>query len=372
MPYSILRRAFPEVEAASKPKRIVFLRPCCIGDVVMATAALSALRETFPEAHIAWAVGPWSARAIEHHRAIDAILDTGSDTPLHSAASFLRLVRRLRAGDFDLAVSLLRSPLMCLAVYLAGIPLRAGLDSNGRGFAYNLRVPIDPAVREHESEIYLKVVSEIAGREVQASANLPVTEKARAAVRARLAAEDIGAPFIVAHPGGGGNPGAQLASKRYPPPRFAEILNRVAADRSASVILVGGPADADLAAEVADHLAVRAASWLGQLNFQEIGALAAEALFLYRQRHRLDPPGRCQRRPRGDADGTDRPSPIRALQSRSSGALEAGRSSPRWRGQCRSRGLGLDAGWHQRRKSGRADSGLPGALTCPRRLDAWH
>ena len=252
---------------------------CCIGDVLMATAALSALRETFPEAHITWAVGPWSARAIEHHPAIDAILDTGADMPLKTPASFYRFLRRLRAGDYDMAVSLVRSPLMSLAVYLAGIPLRAGLDSGGRGFAYNLRVPIDPAAREHESEIYLKVVSAIAGRELQASANLPVTERARAAIRARLAAEHIGAPFIVAHPGGGANPGAQLASKRYPPARFAEILNRVADECAAAVILLGGPGDVDLAAEVAGHLTVRSSNWVDRLSFQEIGALAADALF---------------------------------------------------------------------------------------------
>ncbi len=245
----------------------------------MATAALSALRETFPEAHITWAVGPWSARAIEHHPAIDAILDTGADMPLNTPASFYRILRRLRAGDYDLAVSLVRSPLMSLAVYLAGIPLRAGLDSGGRGFAYNLRVPIDPAAREHESEIYLKVVSAIAGRELQASANLPVTERARAAVRARLAAEHIGAPFLVAHPGGGANPGAQLASKRYPPARFAEILNRVAEECAATVILLGGPGDVDLAEEVAGHLTVRSSNWVDRLSFQEIGALAADALF---------------------------------------------------------------------------------------------
>jgi len=276
--YSILRRAFPTVAGASNPKRIVFLRPCCIGDVVMATAALSALREVFPEAHITWAVGPWSARAIKHHPAIDAVLDTGADMPLRTPATFFPFLRRLRAGAYDMAVSLVRSPLMSLALYLAGIPLRAGLDSGGRGFAYNLRVPIDPAAREHESEIYLKVVSAIAGRELQAAANLPVTERARAAARARLAAESIGAPFIVAHPGGGANPGAQLASKRYPPARFAAILNRVAEDRAADVILLGGPGDADLAAEVAGHLTVGSSSWVDQLSFEEIGALAADAL----------------------------------------------------------------------------------------------
>ena len=240
MLYSMLKRVFPASAFVGEPRRIVFLRPCCIGDVVMATAALSALRETFPEAHISWAVGPWSARAIEHHPAVNEILDIGEDMPLRTPATLLRFVKRLRAGDFDLAVSLVRSPLMSLAVLLSGIPTRAGLDSGGRGFGYNLRVAIDPAAREHESQIYLKVISAIAGRELHAYANLPVTKPALASVRARLAAVGVDAPFIAAHPGGGVNPGARLAEKRFPPRQFAETLNRVAASTGASVILLGG------------------------------------------------------------------------------------------------------------------------------------
>ena len=244
----------------------------------MATAALSALRDAFPDSQITWAVGPWSARAIAHHPALDSILDAGADMPLRSPGSMLRFVSRLRAGQFDMAVSLVRSPLMSLAIYLSGIPVRAGLDSGGRGFGYNLRVPIDPAVREHESEIYLKVVSAIAGREVRAYANLPLADASRTAVRARLAAAEIEPPFIVAHPGGGENPGAQLASKRYPLAQFAEILNRVTDACDAAVILLGGPVDGKLVSEVASRLTAPASRWVGTLDFQEIGALAAEAL----------------------------------------------------------------------------------------------
>lgn len=279
MIYSVLRRTFPTSAPAPNPRRIVLLRPCCIGDVVLATAALSALRDAFPASQITWAVGPWSARAIAHHPAIDSILDTGADMPLRSPGSMLDFVSRLRAGQFDLAVSLVRSPLMSLAIYLSGIPVRAGLDSEGRGFGYNLRVPIDPDAREHESEIYLKVISAIAGREVQAYANLPVADAARTAILARLAAEKIASPFIVAHPGGGENPGAHLASKRYPPTRFAEILNRVTDASDAAVILLGGPGDGELVSAVASRLTAPNRRWVGVLDFQEIGALAAEALF---------------------------------------------------------------------------------------------
>ena len=278
MLYSTLRRAFPATAIVGNPRRIVLLRPCCIGDVVMATAALTALRETFPKAHISWAVGPWSARAIEHHPALDAILDTGEDMPLRRPAGLLRLASRLRAGNFDLAVSLVRSPLMSLATLLAGIPVRAGLDSGGRGFGYNLRVPIDPAAREHESEIYLKAVSAIAGRAVHAYANLPLAEAALESVRARLAEAGIEAPFIAAHPGGGVNPGARFEAKRYPPQQLAETLDRVAASEGAGVILLGGPDDGALVAEVKRRLAAPTVNWMNQLTFQEIGALAAEAL----------------------------------------------------------------------------------------------
>ena len=268
-----------EPSARFNPKRIILIRPCCIGDVVMATAALSALRETFPAAHISWAVGPWSARAVAHHPAIDEIVDIGADMPLKSLSTFARLVGRLRAGNYDLAVSLVRSPLMSLAARLSGITARAGIDSGGRGLGYNLRAPVDPyAAMEHESEIYLRVVSAAAGRDVRAYANLPVTEAAQAEIRFLLADEDIDRPFIVAHPGGGVNPGARHEVKRFPLPQFAEILNRVATDWGASVILLGGPGDGDLVAAVKRQLRVRSVSWVDRLTFQEIGALAADAL----------------------------------------------------------------------------------------------
>lgn len=278
MLYQILSRLLPQTAIRPKPRRIVLIRPCCIGDAVMATAALTALRNAFPRAHIVWAVGPWSAPAIRHHPAIDAILDCEADMPLQSPSMFWRFVRRLRAGDFDLAVSLMRSPLTSLAVLLAGIPVRAGLDSGGRGFGYNLRVPLDSAAREHESEIYLKVVSAIAGEPLRAYANLPVSAATRTAVLARLSRAGIAAPFIVAHPGGGSNPGAQLASKRYPAPLLAELLNRVAAARGASVILIGAAGDADLAGAVAAGLTVPPRNWVNRLSFTDIGALAAGAL----------------------------------------------------------------------------------------------
>ncbi|MFN8528439.1 MAG: hypothetical protein U0670_07500 [Anaerolineae bacterium] len=80
--------------------RIVLILPCCIGDVVIATGALCALRRAYPDAHITWAVGSWSRAAVEHHPDVNAILDTGPESlPVKSWRGFLPFVGQLRAGN---------------------------------------------------------------------------------------------------------------------------------------------------------------------------------------------------------------------------------------------------------------------------------
>ena len=147
---SILNSLLPTRRPPHDPRRIVLILPCCIGDVVLATATLRALRRTFPSSHITWAVGSWSKGVIEHHDLLDAILDTGTAAlPVKSRREMLDFARLLRKGHFDLAVSLVRSPLMSMAVLLSGIRHRAGLDSGGRGFGYNIRARIDPSQPRH-------------------------------------------------------------------------------------------------------------------------------------------------------------------------------------------------------------------------------
>ena len=67
-----------------------------------------------------------------------------------------RLSETLRAGDYDLAIVLDRSLFASLAAWRAGIPLRVGIDSGGRGFSLTTRVPWNQV--RHETDLYLDVV----------------------------------------------------------------------------------------------------------------------------------------------------------------------------------------------------------------------
>ncbi|MGJ3237370.1 MAG: glycosyltransferase family 9 protein [Anaerolineae bacterium] len=259
--------------------RILLIRPCCIGDVVLATATLSAVRDAYPDAYITWAVGGWSQQAIAHHPALDAVLDTGASAmPVKSVQGFVRFVRQMREGHYDLIISLVRSPLMSLAVALSGCGQRAGIDSNGRGFGYTHRYRITPQTPIHEAQLYLNVAAQLGIDTAGYLANLPVLDEARQAMRDYCEQHGIRSPYIVINPAGGTNPGMTLTSKRWLPSYFAQVGDALAHRYNAHLILLAGPDDHPIIEAVQANLHTPATVSAGELSFPEIGALAHDAL----------------------------------------------------------------------------------------------
>jgi ADP-heptose:LPS heptosyltransferase len=147
------------------PRRVLVVKPCGFGDVLMATPALAALARAWPAARVDLAVGGWARPAVAHNPhlaaciASDPLGTAGARTALPAAR---RIGRALR-GRYDAALVLDRSPVTALLPWLAAIPVRAGLDSGGRGFALTHRVPCPPQVPRHEADWYLDVVATLTG-----------------------------------------------------------------------------------------------------------------------------------------------------------------------------------------------------------------
>ena len=136
---------------------ILVIKPCCIGDLVLATPAIGQLRKQFPNAKIAVATGQWSKDILRNNPDVDEIIDSRQvGVGSGRIREYLSLVSQLKDGDFQLCLVLDRSPLVSLLPFLAGIPVRVGLDSKGRGFPLNVRVPVTED--RHEAELYLDTV----------------------------------------------------------------------------------------------------------------------------------------------------------------------------------------------------------------------
>jgi len=258
---------------ALRPSRLLLLKPCCIGDVVLTTPLLAALRRAFPDAHITWAVGAHSAPVIERHPLLDAILPTGpAANPARSPAGLLRLALRLRQGRFDLAVVPDRSPALGLAVRLAGIRVRAGLDSAGRGRFYTVKAPVDPGLARHEAEIYLDIARVLGIDAAGCWATIPVSDEQVAALPRPLRTDN---GLIVVHIGGGKNPGMTMTEKRPPVTLLATVAARAAAHLKSRIAVLGGPEDRARADELHAELpGMNLLSLVGVLSFAEIAALS--------------------------------------------------------------------------------------------------
>lgn len=259
------RRSFHE------PRRVLILKPCCVGDVLLATPTLAAFQRAFPDAEFVWAIAPHSRAMVANNPRLDGLIDAG--TVVGGAdftwREFLSLGRRLRAGDFDTAIVLERSLVLSLLPLLAGIPQRIGLDSRGRGLL-NTHAATVPAQPHHEAELYLDTARCVDVPTRGARSEFYPSEAAREAV-APLVTDDL--PLVSIHPAGGENPGTTLLSKRWPTERFAEVARRLT-QQGMRVIVLGGPNDTELGAEVAGEWAENQA---GGLSWDETGAVLEHA-----------------------------------------------------------------------------------------------
>jgi heptosyltransferase-2 len=269
-------------QPASTPrnlKRIVMLKPCCIGDVVFATPLLKALRRGYPEAQIDWAVGSMAIGALRGHPALHALIDTGPRAnPATPPVVLLRLALTLRRGRYDMAVVPDRSRWLGLATLLAGIPVRVGLDSAGRGFAYTVRALINPAEVRHEAEIYLDVARKLGLDTRDCWADIPPRESAlQEATHVVESLNLAGQPFMIVHPGGGVNVGMTMIEKRWPPERFAALADRLAGALSAQILVIGLESDRLAVDGVLKALQHPAHDLVGKLSLSVTAALASMA-----------------------------------------------------------------------------------------------
>src|SRR5215207_1399324 len=120
----------------AQPQRVLVVQPSWVGDAVMATPTLRAIRELYPKAHVSYLMRryvkgmylgmPWADQLITYR--------TGKTKAKAGKGNAFDLSARLRAGKFDLAILLPNSFKTALVCKMAGIDRIVGYDRDGRGF----------------------------------------------------------------------------------------------------------------------------------------------------------------------------------------------------------------------------------------------
>lgn len=230
------------------PRRVVVVKPCCIGDVLLATPLLASLRAAWPGARFDWAVGNHSRGVLEGQPHVDGLLDaTGCVRGELRVRSIGKLILSMRRGRYDLAVVPDRSPIVNLLPWLARVPRRVGLDSGGRGWPNTVRVHNEAHERRAEVDVYLDIARALGVPLAEPRPLFVPTAAHRAEAEELLGTLGPHRPRVALHVGGGVNPGMALPEKRWPAERFGQLAGRLA-EIGAAVVWLGGPGDTSSAA----------------------------------------------------------------------------------------------------------------------------
>lgn len=242
-----------------EPERLLVVMPTWVGDVVMATPALRALRARFPQSRITLLIhenardvvrgGPWAD-------AIEAWAPLGRS--VQRIGGLVRTARRLRRGRFDWAVLLSNSFRSALTIRLAGIPRRIGYDREGRGWLLTDRLTPARSGRRYTLISTVHYYNALAGRlgcgDPGERLELCLDAEDEAAVEDRLERWGLGSahPLVVI------NAGASFGnSKLWIPERYAEVADRLVRERAAAVVITFGPGERALAERVHDAMRER-------------------------------------------------------------------------------------------------------------------
>jgi lipopolysaccharide heptosyltransferase II len=259
-------------------RNILCIRLDYLGDVLMCTPAMRALRASLPGSRITLLTSGSGAAAVPYIPEIDEALVYAApwlkNSEPHGAPVDFAFMDMLRERRFDAAVifttysqSPLPAAMMC---YLAGIPLRL---AHCRENPYQLLSDwiADPEPEKtvrHEVQRQLDLVASIGCETEDKRLSFHVKESDRQSVRQRL--DTLGmAPdrrWVLCHPG------ATAPSRRYPAAHWAAAIRALVQHSEVEVVLTGSAEESDLIEQIRSAAGVPVHSLAEQLSLGELGA----------------------------------------------------------------------------------------------------
>lgn len=251
------------------PRRILVVRLDRLGDVVLSTPLLQALRQHLPHAFIAMMVRPACREVVEAHPALNEVIVYEKEGAHQSLRGTVRFARRLRRYEFDTALVLHPSNRSHWIPWLARIPVRIGYDRKSAWLLTHRVVHRKQEGAKHEAVYTLELLEPFGIPPVVPRPVVPVSPAAAERVEVLLGASSVGASdrLVAVHPS------ASCISKRWMPERFAEVADRLVAEQGVRICLVAGEGDAAHAHQVAQRMRQPVVDLAGGLSVGELAAL---------------------------------------------------------------------------------------------------
>ncbi len=251
---------------------ILIVKLSAIGDVIHALPVSYAIRESFPEARVTWAVEPPAREILEGNPCIDEIL-LFEKKRFKSFGGFFEnfgpLRKKLRNGRFDIALDLQGLGKSAALAFFSGAPRRLG-TCNMRELSDKVSTPVcGPHAKGHIVERYLDVARAIGCRVEEVRFPFVVSERDERNARAVLSGAGVpeGAAYAVFAVG------ANWPNKRWPTASYAALADWLYEEKIIPVLVGGGAVDESLAAEIMAQASIPPVNIVGRTSLKQLGAV---------------------------------------------------------------------------------------------------
>lgn len=281
--YTVRRRqpsTTPLLAGDPSVRRILLVRVDLLGDTVLTTPAIAALRRGYPKAQIDILVQQSTASVLAGEHEVAHIITYNPQIWGQKGGwrTALGLIRRLRKTHYDIAISV-SGDIGSILTRLSGAKRTVGYA--GEAYPHMLTDPVPGRryeVAQHETR-YVLALAEAAGGILQAEDARPrlhalPRERQEMATMLGLARAKLGrhGPIIAMHAGARNG-----QAKRWPIRHFAALADHLAEDMDALVVVTGAPNEAPLAHDIALYARYPLLNVSGQTSLPQLVALLAES-----------------------------------------------------------------------------------------------
>lgn len=241
--------------------KILLIRLSSLGDIVLTTPAIRAVRTNFPNAYVAMLVAKQSADVFHENPHLDEIITFDRLAKNKDTSEMWRIVRLLRERKFTLAIDFQRKFRTEMLMYLSGATERVG-----KGWFCTTRV--SEQGNKHATAHYFDLLHAAGIPAADPKLELFFTELERRDATQRLKTAGVVDTRLKV----GLFPGAGWKLREWMPERFAAIGDSLVQYYNVDVLIFGGQRESELVQTVANLMQRRAIPFAGNLQIRQLAA----------------------------------------------------------------------------------------------------
>jgi len=232
----------PPAQRSAPLKSFLVVEPWGIGDVVLSTVLLKALRLNYPDASITLLAKSHAVQLLEHSELVDEVIAfdfpwtafSGKFAPgKYVPKEFQDLIRRLRAHDFDVSLDARRDIRSNVITYLAGARRRIGYDFGGGAHLLTDVLP-SGTQNDHKISDWLALVRPLGIDPTdEPLPSLTVTESEKEIGRRTIGTLGLSTEREIV----GIHPGASHVVRHWDSRKFASAIDRLVDDLNVQILL---------------------------------------------------------------------------------------------------------------------------------------